>query len=115
MKFDNLLSDQAALAELGRRMADARLARGQTQVQFAEAAGVSKRTVERLEDGASTQLGNLIRCLRALGNLEGLERLLPETAVNPIELLGRRRHRRRRARGDAAGRTPPPWAWGAET
>ena len=115
MKFDNLLSDQAALAELGRRIADARLARGMTQAQFADAASVSKRTVERLEDGESVQLGNLIRSLRALGNLEGLERLLPEAPVNPLELLSRRRHRRRRARGGDAQRTPTPWAWGKES
>ena len=114
MKFDNLLSDQAALAELGRRIADARLARRMTQAQFAEAAGVSKRTVERLEDGGSTQLANLIRCLRALGRLEGLERLFPETPVNPVELLGRRR-RRQRATAQKNAPTPPPWTWGDET
>ena len=114
MKFDNLLSDDAALAEIGRRIADARLARGMTQARFAEAVGASKRTVERLESGESIQLGNLIRCLRGLGNLEGLERLLPEAPVNPLELLSRR-HRRRRARGGDAARTPMPWTWGDET
>ncbi len=115
MKFDNLLSDDAALAEIGRRIADARLAKGMTQARFAEAVGVSKRTVERLESGESIQLGNLIRCLRGLDKVEGLERLLPETPVNPIELLGRRRNRRRRARGSGATRTPMPWTWGDET
>jgi len=113
MKFDNLLSDQSALAELGRRIADARLARRMTQAQFAETAGVSKRTVERLEDGGSTQLANLIRCLRALGRLEGLERLFPETPVNPVELLGRRR-RRQRATTQKNAPTPAPWTWGDE-
>jgi transcriptional regulator with XRE-family HTH domain len=114
MRFDNLLADQAVLAELGRRIADARLARRLTQAKFAEAAGVSKRTVERLEDGDSTQLGNFIRCLRALDSLEGLERLLPDTAVNPVELLGRRRHRRQRTRGDGGEPATPPWTWGDE-
>lgn len=113
MKFDNLLSDQAALAELGRRIADARLARRMTQAQFAEAAGVSKRTVERLEDGGSTQLANLIRCLRALGRLEGLERLFPETPINPVELLGRR-SRRQRATTQKNTPAPAAWAWGEE-
>ena len=62
MKITNLTTDDAALVEFGRRSADARLTRQMTQAQFAEAAGVSKRTIERLEDGASTQFGNLIRC-----------------------------------------------------
>jgi len=113
MKFDNLLSDQAALTELGRRIADARLSRRITQAQFAQAAGVSKRTVERLEDGGSTQLANLIRCLRALGRLEGLERLFPEALVNPVELLGRSR-RRQRVRASKDAPSPVPWTWGDE-
>lgn len=113
MKFGNLLSDQAALAELGRRIADARLARHMTQAGLAEAAGVSKRTVERLEDGGSTQLLNLIRCLRALERLEGLDRLIPETPINPIDLLGRRR-RRQRARARKDPPVPSPWTWGDE-
>jgi transcriptional regulator with XRE-family HTH domain len=114
MRFTDLLSDEAVMTEMGRRLAEARLERQMTQAQLAEAAGVSKSTVERLEDGASTQLGNLIRCLRALGKLEALERLLPETPANPVELLrrrGARRSRVRRARG-----SPPPaeWSWGDE-
>ena len=113
MKFDNLLSDHAVLAELGLRIADARLGRRMTQAQLAEAAGVSKRTVERLEDGGSTQLANLVRCLRALGRLEGLERLFPETPVNPVELIGRGR-RRQRTRAQKTAPSPAPWTWGDE-
>lgn len=114
MKFNDLLSDDAVLAELGHRIAEARLALGMTQAQLAQAAGVSKRTVERLEDGASAQLGNLVRCLRALGKLEGLERLLPETPANPIELLRSAGAPRSRARPPKA---PPAarWTWGDET
>jgi len=90
-----------------------------TQAQLAKAAGVSKRTVERLEDGIPTQLGNLIRCLRVLDRLEGLERLLPETRVNPIDLLAGHRAPRSRARpprGDGtsrkAERPSTQWVWG---
>ena len=115
MNFDNLLSDDAVLAELGRRIAEERLARDMTQAWLAEAAGVAKRTVERLEGGESIQLGNLIRCLRRLDKLDGLERLLPPTPVNPLELLARRRRRRFRARGGGVARTTRPWTWGDET
>ncbi len=112
MKITNLTTDDAALAEFGRRIAEARLARRMTQAQFAQAAGVSKRTVERLEDGASTQFGNLIRCLRALDRLDGLDRLLPETPPNPIALLERHGKTRQRAR-PAEGQEPAaPWTWG---
>src|SRR3954453_23441134 len=113
MKFTNLLTDEAAMAELGRRVAQARINRGLTQGELAEAAGVSKSTVERLEAGGSTQLSNLLRCLRALERLEGLEALLPEDAPRPLDLLerrGRTRRRVRHGRETAGARTP--WTWG---
>ena len=117
MKITNLTTDDAALEEFGRRMAETRLAQAMTQAQFALAAGVSKRTVERLEDGGSVQVANLIRCLRALGKLEGLERLLPETPPNPIDLLERHGKTRQRARRDTddSGGAGAPWTWGDET
>lgn len=115
MKITNLTTDAAVLEEVGRRIAEARLARRTTQAQFAQTMGVSKRTIERLEDGAPTQLSNFIRCLRALGKLDGLERLLPETAPNPIGLLERRGAARQRARPKAR---PAPdaarWKWGED-
>jgi transcriptional regulator with XRE-family HTH domain len=116
MRFDQLLSDEAVAAEIGQRVADARIAGQFTQAQFAEAVGVSKRTVERLEDGQPTQLPVLIRCLRVLGLLENLERLLPEQPANPIELLRARRAPRQRVRqprqaGLAEG-PAKPWVWG---
>jgi transcriptional regulator with XRE-family HTH domain len=117
MRFTNLLSDSAITEEIGRRFAAARIERELTQAQFAEAAGVSKRTVERLEDGAPTQVGNLIRCLRALGKLENLERLLPETPINPITLLRRQgaprsRVRARKQRTSTAAKPMRDWKWG---
>ena len=118
MKFENLLSDEAVLAEMGQRLMAARLDRRLTQAQLAQAAGVSKRTVERLEDGASAQVTNLVRCLRALDRLEGLERLLPESPVNPLDLLSLAKARRARVRGSTqAGLAEgggAAWVWGDE-
>jgi transcriptional regulator with XRE-family HTH domain len=118
MKFENLLSDEAVLAEMGQRLVAARLERRMTQAQLAQAAGVSKRTIERLEDGASAQVANLVRCLRALDRLEGLERLLPEQPVNPLDLLkqaraprSRVRHSRAEGVAEAGGSA---WVWGDE-
>lgn len=117
MKITNLTTDDAALAEFGRRMTEARLTQGKTQAQFAQSAGVSKRTIERLEDGGSVQVANLVRCLRALGKLEGLDRLVPETPPNPIDLLERQGKTRQRARPDADSGAGggAPWTWGDET
>lgn len=111
-------TDAAALAELGRRLADRRLELDLTQGRLAREAGVSKRTVERLEAGESAQLTSLIRVLRALGLLGRLDGLVPEREPGPLDLLaGAEREARRRAtpaedrgadRADADG----GWSWG---
>lgn len=114
MKYTNLLSDAAVMAELGHRITETRLARQMTQAKLAEEAGVSKRTVERLEGGESTQLSNLIRCLRVLKKLEGFEHLLPEMRPNPAELLGRHGKSRLRARTSRNNSSAEPWTWDDE-
>jgi len=54
---------------------------GLTQAQLADRAGVSPRTLQRLEDGdGGVTLENVLRILRALGVLDNLVR-----AVNPHE------------------------------
>jgi len=108
-------TDAAALAELGRRLADRRLELDLTQGRLAREAGVSKRTVERLEAGESTQLTSLIRVLRALGLLGRLDALVPEREPGPLDLLARdRREERRRARSEEADRADADggWSWG---
>lgn len=114
MKFNNLLSDEAVITELGHRVAEARLACQMTQEKLAEEAGVSKRTVERLEGGESTQLSNLVRCLRALKKLEGFEHFLPETPPSPIELLERHGKSRSRMRASRQSPSVAPWSWSDE-
>ena len=64
MKIEGLLTDEAIMTELGRRLSQRRLELQLTQEMLAEQAGVSKRTVERIEAGATTQTSTLIRVLR---------------------------------------------------
>jgi transcriptional regulator with XRE-family HTH domain len=116
MKISDLLTDDAILAELGTRVARCRLERQLTQADLAEQAGVSKRTVERIEAGASAQLASLIRVLRALAMLAALDRILPEAAPRPMDLL----KRKGKARQRASSRRPSegsntPWSWDDET
>ena len=77
MQLSDLLTDEAVLAELGERIARHRLDRQLTQTALAKEAGISKRTLERMEAGASVQLVNLIRVCRALGLLARLAQALP--------------------------------------
>ena len=109
--------DEGILGELGTRLADARLRLNLTQAALAEQAGVSKRTVERLESGAvATQLSGFLRVCRVLGLLEHLENLIPEAVPGPMEQWKRRGRKRKRASGGkSAPVTPKPWKWGDES
>ena len=95
-------------------MARVRLERNLTQASLVELAGISKRTVERLESGkVASQLSALIRVCRALGIAERLEALAPEPLPSPMDRLKRQGRTRRRA----SGRKPPEgpakkWTWG---
>ena len=113
MKITPTLGDDAALGEIARRVRRARLDRQITQAGLAEAAGVSRPTIERFEASGAGQLTTLIRILRALNLLDRLDVLLPEATLRPIEALetrgaGRRRASRRR-RPTAPAKT---WTWG---
>ncbi len=113
MGFDEFHSDDHVLSELGRRIAGARLALNLSQSEFAGVAGVSKSTVERVENGESAQMTSFVRIVRALGLIGRLDLLVPETAPSPIELLENMGRRRRRAGKKRSGRPAPAgWTWG---
>jgi transcriptional regulator with XRE-family HTH domain len=106
------MTDSAVLAELGLRLARVRLRKNLAQAELADEAGVSKRTLIRLEHGESTQLTNLIRVLRALGLLENLDALVPPPGPSPMEQLRMRRRERQRASPKGTARGPAkPWTW----
>jgi transcriptional regulator with XRE-family HTH domain len=119
MKLTPELTDSAVLEELGARLARARVDANLTQSRLAEEAGVSKRTLERLEAGHSTDFRMLVRVLRALRLMDGLDGLIPEAPESPIALLrhkGRERKRagqpRRKPGGTGDKRPAAPWKWG---
>jgi transcriptional regulator with XRE-family HTH domain len=94
------------------RLARRRLDLSLTQAELAKQAGIAKRTVERIESGASAQLSSLMRIFRVLEVLPGLEQLLPEPGPRPMELLKMKGKLRQRAssrrQDEAAGQ---PWTW----
>lgn len=110
-------TDAMVLAELGKRLVAVRLDRNLTQLQLAEQAGVSKRTVERLEAGAvGTQLSGFIRVCRVLDILERFNLLVPEPGPSPMaQLKLRGRERRRASAVKPVKPTSKQWQWGKET
>ncbi len=117
MKGDRYVSESAELQELGSRLAAQRLALNLTQAELATQAGISKRTVERLESGAvATQLSSFLRACRVLGLQDRIELLVPEPATSPVaqlKLKGNARKRASRQPEVAAVNEPKPkrWVW----
>jgi transcriptional regulator with XRE-family HTH domain len=115
MKISPLLTDDAILAELGERMARRRIDLQLTQADVAEQAGIAKRTVERIEAGASAQMSSIIRILRVLELLPDLDTIIPEVAARPMDLLLRKGKLRQRATSrNRADRPEQPWSWDDE-
>lgn len=114
MPIQRLMSDEALLHELGHRIARLRLEQNLSQAQLAEQAGISKRTLERLEAGAAaTQLSLFLRVLRQLDLLERLELLLPEPQPSPLALLEQQQQAtRQRASRRRIAKPASSWSWG---
>lgn len=114
MKITPHLTDDTILRELGARLTAARLDQNLTQAALAEQAGLSKRTVERLESGeVAAQLSGFIRVCRALGLMDRVEALVPEPAPSPmaqLKLQGRTRKRATSRKTPAL--EPKKWTWG---
>jgi len=115
------LSDDAIVAELGRRVALHRQSLNLAQDELADRAGVGRSTVQRIERGGSIQLSSLVKLLRALDRLDALDAVLAAELRSPVAELQRQRERRQRVRhrqGDRAQPPPAPdesaWTWGDE-
>jgi transcriptional regulator with XRE-family HTH domain len=99
-------------ASLCKRLESIRLSRNITQAQLAEEAGISLRTIGRLEKGQGVSLDTFIRIMMALCIQQNLEALLPDPAVRPIERIGMGAGERKRARPPKSIDEPPAWSWG---
>ena len=112
MKFTNNHPDEVILQELSKRIVQYRLNANKTQADLAQEAGVSLRTVNRLEHGSSVQIVSFMRILRALGLLENIDALVPQPVVSPIQQLKMHGKARKRAsRKVIAPQHKTGWDW----
>lgn len=85
------------LREVGTRLKALRLQQNRRVSDLAADAGVSPRTINRLEAGHSVGTGNLVQIMRALGRLQAFEALVPVPEVSPYDVERLRGKIRRRA------------------
>jgi putative transcriptional regulator len=107
--FSVATSDQIEAA-LCKRLESIRLSRNTTQIQLAKEAGVSPRTIGRLEKGQGVSVDTFIRVLMALGIQQNLEALLPDPTVRPIERI-EIGSERKRARPGLSNNERAIWSW----
>lgn len=80
-------SIQELQGSLGQQLQTLRISRNLDQRTTAEKAGISEKALRNLEAGRGSTVESLLRVLKALDSLEGLERLAPKPSVNPLALL----------------------------
>jgi len=106
MNIVNELSDDAVLHEFGSRISASRIGSRMTQEELARRAGVSKRSIERLECGeGGVRLQIVIAVARALRRLGGLNALFPAAQTSPYDMAANHKAplKRVRARKASAG------------
>ena len=78
-------TDDVILQEIGERIKETRISKKLSHKELAEAAGVQRVLVTRIENGNNFNLATLIKLLRALSKLEDLDKILD--VEKDIELL----------------------------
>lgn len=110
-----LLTNDSILQTLGERVEQLRIRKNLTQAQLAREAGIGKRTLERLENGKTTQLSTFISVLRPLGLLDELLNIVPDPAISPMAQLLKEKSPRYRASGKRSKTnnkgTGSDWTW----
>ena len=100
MKEQLSASDEFLLRELGAKLTRARLEKNLTQAQLAAQAGISLRTLGRIESGSGASVVSaFIRVCRALGLVERFAAIVPDRVPSPMEQLKMQGRQRRRASG----------------
>lgn len=113
MSDNNIKNADAILARWGEMVQRYRLNRNLTQSSLAKEAGVSARTIMRMEEGKSVQAKTLIQVLGVLGLSENLVQLVPEVPVSPLVLAKREGEQRKHAYPKRkAEKEPSEWSWG---
>lgn len=96
---------------LGKRIEDIRLSRNITQKMLANEAGISERTLWRLETGHGVSLDTFIRVLIALKLQDRLVELLPDQEIRPMERIMKNKTERKRARPIKNKEVDDSWSW----
>ncbi len=99
---------------LCKRLESIRLMKNISQTKLAEEAGVSRRTISRMENGKGVSLDTFIRVMQALGLTSQLSALIPSAEIRPIDRVNRKGPRKNASspRKKKAQISETKWQWG---
>lgn len=101
--------------EIGRRLEQLRLSRNITQAELAQDAGISERTLRRLESGDNPTLDSLIRVLISLKIQQNINLLVPDPRIRPIERVKTKGAERQRSSSTKLTKKTKQWEWGTKS
>ena len=108
-------SPQLSIQEIGRQLEQLRLSKNLSQSVTASEAGVSRRTITRMEAGETVSLDTFVRVLKVYGVADRLASLFPLNNVRPIErakLGGKQRKRASSIKKTTKKPNDKTWSWG---
>lgn len=107
-----IANPEQIIKQMGETLAQIRLSRNITQDDLASIAGISTRTLSRLESGEKTSLDTLVRLMQALNLESHLAALLPDPGVQPVQQLEGRGAERKRVRSRSVKKgKDQAWRW----
>lgn len=112
MKIYGTENNEFLLKELGQRIRDTRIASRLSQKNLSDKTGLSVATIVRIEAGENTSVGNMLKILRALNLLQGLDVLIPEQELKPTELFDVGKKRQRVTEASKNKTSDATWEWG---
>lgn len=107
-----VLSDRALLKVIGQKVKQLRLGARMSQKKLAESCGLSEFSISQIENGKNTSLLSLLMVLRALKELEMLNRFFEEEPMSPIayaEVMRKSRKPQRIRKSKTLTKTESEW------
>ena len=109
------VNSEAIERDVCKKLERIRLLKNTSQAKLAEAAGVSRRTISRMENGEGISLDTFIRVMQALNLTDHLTAMLPNPEIRPIERVGRKgKGERKNASSPRTPKKTKKWEWGSE-
>ena len=117
MSQENTIANSEQIEQqLCKKLEAVRLMKNISQANLAKEAGISRRSVSRMDNGKGVSLDTFIRVMQALNLTNELMALIPSSDIRPIERVNRKGPRKN-ASSPRTGKSQvaeKKWKWGNE-